>query len=183
MQTIRIALITLLTACSTSAAWAQYGLYGSPEPLRLPQPGASSAEAAPINYPTTAMPAAQPAPVYNYPPQPQYGYPAQPPAMAAYPQYQPGTQYYYPAPASRPPLRTAAVGPAPTSQPIPIPPGPAPEPTAAVPALAPAPAPAAGYTPRGHPRLGPDEPDAERPKCRRLRQRQRRRVSRGREPV
>ena len=182
MQTIRIVFITLLTACSTSAAWAQYGLYGSPEPLRLPQPGATSAEAAPINYPTTTMPAAQPAPVYSYPPQTQYGYPAQPPAMAAYPQYQSATQYYYPAPASRPPLRTAAVGPAPTSQPIPIPAGTSLRTDRGRSCFG-SRAGTGGLHPAGHPRLGPDEPDADRPKCRRLRQRQRRRLSRGREPV
>ena len=139
MQTIRIALITFLTACSTSAAWAQYGLYGSPEPLRLPQSGATATDAAPVNYPATAMPTAQSAPVYSYPPQAQYAYPAQPPAMATYPQYQANTQYYYPAPASRPPLRTAAVEPAPTSNPVPSPPWPAA--AAPAPALSPAPAP------------------------------------------
>ena len=35
MQTVRIALIAFLTACSTSAAWAQYGLYGSPTALAI----------------------------------------------------------------------------------------------------------------------------------------------------
>jgi hypothetical protein len=102
-----------------------------------------------MSYPTTAMPASQPAaaPVSNYAPQAQYAYPAQPPAMATYQQqYQPAGQYYYPA--SRPPVRMAAVQPAPTSQPIPIAPGPVgttPAPAPA-PALVPAPAPAMGYT-------------------------------------
>ncbi len=155
MKAIRIALITVLTACSTSAAWAQYGLYGSPEPLRLPPPDASLTSAVPISYPTTATPALQPAvaPTYNYPPQAQaqYGYPAQPPAMVTYPQYQPAAQYYYPAPANRPPVRIAAVAPAPTSQPIPVPPGPAPTSVPAAPGPAPAPdypaaAPSPGYT-------------------------------------
>jgi hypothetical protein len=105
----------------------------------LPQSGATATDAAPVNYPATAAPAAQAAPVYSYPPQAQYAYPAQPPAMATYPQYQANTQYYYPAPAGRPPLRTAAVEPAPTSNPVPSPPWPAA--AAPAPALSPAPAP------------------------------------------
>jgi hypothetical protein len=60
MQIIRIALITFLAACSTSTAWAQYGLYGAPAPLRLPPPDAGLANAAPISYPMTATPASQP---------------------------------------------------------------------------------------------------------------------------
>jgi hypothetical protein len=135
--------------------------------LRLPQPDAAVADAAPINYPSTATPTAQPAaaPVYGYPAQPAYRYVGQPqpPAMATYPQYQAaapqyqaaysqypatsaqypaGTQYYYPAPVSRPPVRTAAVDPAPAIQPMPIPPGPAatcPVQTSAAPYVGPAP--------------------------------------------
>jgi hypothetical protein len=149
MQTIRISLIAFLAVCSTSAAWAQYGLYGSPDPLRLPQPAATLTDAAPMSYPattTTASQAAVPA-ASGYSSQsqyPQYSYPAQPPAMATYQQpYQPGAQYYYPAPANRPPVRMAAVQPAPTSQPMPIAPGPVGVPTA--PAPAPMPVPAGGY--------------------------------------
>jgi hypothetical protein len=168
MRTIRLALIALLTACSASAAWAQYGLYGSPDLLRLPQQDTAAADAAPINYPSTATPAApSAASVYGYPAQPAYRYGAQPqpPAMASYPQYQAAypqyqatyapypttaqyqasTQYYYPAPASRPPVRTAAVEPVPANQPAPVAPGPA---AAPVPAQTPA-TPYVGPAPQG----------------------------------
>ncbi len=146
MGTIRIALIAFLAACSTSAAWAQYGLYGSPETLRLPQQEAIQAEGAPINYPATAMSAPQATPVpaqapaYYYPPQSPYRYPAQSPAAAMYQQYQPGAQYCYPTPASRPPLRTAAVDSAPMVQSMPNPPGLAAMSVAPAPAPVPAPA-------------------------------------------
>ena len=41
MRTVRFALFTFLAACGTSTAWAQYGLYGSPETLSVPQPAAA----------------------------------------------------------------------------------------------------------------------------------------------
>ena len=54
MRFLRIALFASLAACSTSAVWAQYGLYGSPDVLRVPQTGdQTSAGAA---YPNTAAP-------------------------------------------------------------------------------------------------------------------------------
>jgi hypothetical protein len=122
MRTIRISLFAFLAVCSTSAAWAQYGLYGSPETLQFPQPEAAQPYAAPANYPTTATPMAQAAPAQAYyPAQPQYRYPAQAAATSTYQPYQPGAQYRYPSPYARPPMRTAALEPSP--QPIPAPPG------------------------------------------------------------
>jgi opacity protein-like surface antigen len=92
--------------------------------LRLSQPNAEQGYAVPASYPTTAAPMVQPAPtpVY-YPSQPQYRYPAQPQATAMYQPYQPGAQYRYPGPYSRPPMRTAAVDPSTSIQPIPAQPG------------------------------------------------------------
>lgn len=158
MRTIRLALLTVLMAYSTSAAWGQYGLYGSPDPLRLPQPDATSAAGTPVAYPTTAMPATEtvPGPAYSYPAQPAYRYaaPPQPPALATYPQYQAaapqyqaGTQYYYPATVTRPPVRTAALDPTATCQPVPTPPGPVGPVPAPAPSLAPAPVPVPYVTP------------------------------------
>jgi hypothetical protein len=108
MRIVRIVSFAFLAACSTSAAWAQYGLYGSPETLSVPQQGATPAPAATANYPTTT-PMAQPAPgpayapaqpQYGYSAQPQYGYPAQPqygyPAQPQY-RYPAQPQYRYPA--------------------------------------------------------------------------------------
>lgn len=119
MRTVRIAIFTSLVVCSASVAWAQYGLYGSPETLRMPQQEATQAYAAPASYPATAAPTAQPAspPTYYPQQQPQYGYPAptsataryqpyqtpyqaqypQPPAIGSYQSYQPVPQYRYPA--------------------------------------------------------------------------------------
>ena len=37
MRVFRVALFAFLAACSASAAWAQYGLYGSPDVLPVPQ--------------------------------------------------------------------------------------------------------------------------------------------------
>ena len=54
MRTVRFALYTFLAACSTSTAWAQYGLYGSPETLSMPQQEATQSYPATANYPTTA---------------------------------------------------------------------------------------------------------------------------------
>jgi hypothetical protein len=170
MRRVRIAFFASLAACSASVAWAQYGLYGSPETLRLPQQEVTQAYAAPATYPATASP--MPSPTYypqqQYPPQPypqqqpqygnpapaaataryqpyqvqypqppamgsyqsqqsyqpapQYRYPAQPATTAAYQPYQSAAQYRYPGPATRPPVRTAAVE-QPALQPIPAPPG------------------------------------------------------------
>ncbi len=159
MSTIRIALFAFLATCSTSAVWAQYGLYGSPETLRLPQQEATPAYATPVDYPTTATPAPQPAPTY-YPRQPQYRYPAQspattyqtyrsasqyrypaqPPATAMYQPYQPGAQYRYPGPyTTRPPVRTAAVEQPAILQPMPAPPGMSAAPSVPAPTAVPAP--------------------------------------------
>lgn len=51
MKNLRVVIILGLVGCATSAAWAQYGLYGSPEMVRLPQlqaPGAGQ-----YSYPST----------------------------------------------------------------------------------------------------------------------------------
>ena len=56
MRIVRIALFASWAACSASVAWAQYGLYGSPDHLRLPQTDPAPAAAAPASYPTTATP-------------------------------------------------------------------------------------------------------------------------------
>lgn len=166
MRRVCVAIFASLAACSASVACAQYGLYGSPETIRVPQPEATQAYAVPASYPATVAPTAQPVPSYSPQQQPQYGYPVQPSATARYqpyqaqyrqppamnsyqahqsyqpvPQYrypaqpattamyqpyQPAAQYRYPAPAARPPMRTAAVE-QPALQPIPAPPaGPVP---------------------------------------------------------
>ena len=134
MKVIRITLFVFIAACSTSAACAQYGLYGSPE--TLPATQSSQPYTTPTSYPTTATPAFQPAParVYQpapapaYRPQPPYRYPAQPPAVAMYQPYQPGARYRYPAPPVRPQMRTAAaVQPAPIPAPQSLPPVPEPQ--------------------------------------------------------
>lgn len=161
MRTVRTALFAFLAIGIASTALAQYGLYGSPETVLLPQPQASPyatpayptpTYATPSNYPTTATPAvasvpsqtSYQAPAFCQPPalpyapgttqayapaqpqygaaaQPRYGYPAQRPAAAAYQPYQAGSQYRYPSPAVRAPVRTAAVQPATPLQPIPAP--------------------------------------------------------------
>ena len=63
MKFLRIALFASLAGCSVSAAWAQYGLYGSPEMLRLPQQNTDQGYAPSAAYPTTAAAVPQPAPV------------------------------------------------------------------------------------------------------------------------
>jgi hypothetical protein len=113
MRPSRIAVFLFFVACSASAAWAQYGLYGSPDMLRLPQPAATQDPAVPQTYPNTASPSAQlpPAPAYqasayqpvpayqpapSYQPRPSYpltpGYPAAPTYQVAANGYQ--QQYY-----------------------------------------------------------------------------------------
>ena len=148
MRTVRITLFVCFAACSTSAVWAQYGLYGSPETLQMPKQEAAQA---PASYPATATPMAGPAlaqayyppqqpvaqPQYTYPAQPRYAYPAQPRAVAGYQPYQPGAQYRYPAPYTRAPMRTAAVEQPTMIQPMPAPP----EMAAAAPTPAPMPMP------------------------------------------
>jgi hypothetical protein len=128
MKLLRTALFVSLTACSVSAAWAQYGLYGSPEMLRVPQQTAEQNYAAPVTYPTTAAPMVQPAPApvyapiqpqYGYAAQPQYRYPAQSPAASMYQPYQPGAQYRYPGPYVQPSMRTAAIDAPVPSAPVP----------------------------------------------------------------
>ncbi len=115
MRVVRIAIFASLAACISSAAWAQYGLYGSPDTLPMPQSNAVAATA-PASYPSTATPSADPMPAtasayQPYQPSP-YRYPAQSAAAAMYQPYQPGAQYRYPGPAvTRPPVRTASVDP------------------------------------------------------------------------
>jgi hypothetical protein len=149
MRAIRITLFASLIGFSASAVWAQYGLYGAPETLRVPQEPTPAA--APVEYPATETPTAQPAPVavyaqpqpqYAYPvqssttyqPAPQYRYPAQPSATAMYQPYQAGAQYRYPGPYSRANVRTAAAE-------QPVPPMPAPPAMPGQQRLAPQPAP------------------------------------------
>ncbi len=91
MKAVRFAMFAFFAVGSVSTVWGQYGLYGSPETLQLPQQEAVQPQpsAAPVNYPTTAVPQMASAPVYSYPAQPQYSYPAQPQA--------PVQAYSYPA--------------------------------------------------------------------------------------
>lgn len=140
MRWFRIALFASVAACTVSAAWAQYGLYGAPETLRVPQqeaafyetpasvpasqPSAATAGYPATNYPATAVPTTQPAPQPNYY-QPAAQYPqyqpgqyppaqyraVQPQATAMYQPYQAGQQYRYPNPYERPAVqRMAAAG-------------------------------------------------------------------------
>ena len=168
MRTVRFALCTFLAACSTSTAWAQYGLYGSPETLSVPQQQATQPYAAPANYPTTATPMAQPAPTPAYYPASHAGVlsgrrdvrrtirrsrriairRSRRPCTrrTAYQPYQPAAQYQYPV---RPPVRTAAIEPPPTIQPMPTPPATARRDRCGCPPGRP-----------GAARLGHDEPDA-----------------------
>ena len=67
MRVLRIALFALLAACSASAAWAQYGLYGSPDVLPMPQQNAVADNQAYQPY--------QPGAQYQYP-NPSYPLPA-----------------------------------------------------------------------------------------------------------
>jgi len=105
MKLLRIATFACLAGCCAPSAWAQYGLYGSPEMLRVaPQnQGAAPADGygAPANYPGIAVPVTQPAPANpGYcQPRPQSQYPAQVPTTAMYqPMRQPAPQQYAPAP-------------------------------------------------------------------------------------
>lgn len=92
MRRVRIAIFASLAACSASVACAQYGLYGSPETIRMPQQEAPQTYSAPVAYPaTTAAPMTQPmaqpvaAPTYY----PQQSYPPQQyPQPQSYPQQQ-----------------------------------------------------------------------------------------------
>lgn len=88
MKLFQIALYTSLALCSASAAFAQYGLYGSPDVLQMPQQNAAGQYATPAGYPTTATPMAErlPGPAYYQP------------SAATYQPYQPGAQYRYPRP-------------------------------------------------------------------------------------
>ena len=151
MRPSRIAIFVFFMACSASAAWAQYGLYGSPDILRLPPTAAAQDSSAPQTYPSTSNPSAQlppapayqPAPIYQprptypsasgYPSAPayrvaatgypqQYCYPVQPTAAPAYQPYQPAAQYQYPNQYAYPPARMAAAGQQPAAQPLPSPP-------------------------------------------------------------
>ena len=126
MKIVRIALFASLAACSASAAWAQYGLYGSPETLQVSQQEMAQAYATPTNYPTTATPMVQPVPGQAYQPQQTpygYRYPVQRSAVAMYQPYQPGARYRYPNPYAQAPVRTAAVEQPTPLQPIPNPSG------------------------------------------------------------
>ena len=150
MRILRVAALACLASGCAASAFAQYGLYGSPEVLPVGQqnPGVVSASgySAPAAYPGMTVPA-QPGPVYA---QPQYRYPAQPQATAMYqPARQPAPQQYpqySPYPPVQQPARwsgTYARGmaaapqvapqPAPQMQPaqqmMPVPPMPVPPPT------------------------------------------------------
>ncbi|MCE5266764.1 MAG: hypothetical protein LLG00_02625 [Planctomycetaceae bacterium] len=157
MKLFRIALFASLAACAASAAWAQYGLYGAPEPLRVPQQNPApvyetpayapqgyqaAAYAAPAgyptNYPTTAAPMAQPVagPTYyqpspTYSPYPPTQYRAAPQTTAMYQPYQTAPQYRNPNVYSRPTSQTMAAGQGGAAQTMPAPPA---GPVAAAPA-------------------------------------------------
>ena len=73
MRVFRVALFAFLAACSASAAWAQYGLYGSPDVLPVPQQNVAPGYQAYQQY--------QPYQPYQL-----------------YQQYQPGAQCQYPNP-------------------------------------------------------------------------------------
>jgi len=109
MRLLGIALFASLVVCSASAAWAQYGLYGSPDVLPVQQ------QNVPANY---ADPAQAPAPTTYQ----AYRYPAQPPATATYQPHQPGAQYQYPSPATQPATWTAPAEQPALMQPMPAPP-------------------------------------------------------------
>jgi len=94
MRLLGIALFTSLAVCGASAAWAQNGMYGSPDMLPVQQ------QNAPVNY----------------------AVPAQPPATATYQPYQPGAQYQYPSPAAQPVTWTAPAEQPALAQPMPAPP-------------------------------------------------------------
>lgn len=97
MRTIHMALLAWVGVCSASIACAQYGLYGSPETLSLPQePAVSSAYPTTTGYPYQApaeysgQATAYPAAATSYP------YQAAPYASTpSYPVAQPPAQNYY----------------------------------------------------------------------------------------
>jgi len=134
VKLFQIALYTSLALCSASAAFAQYGLYGSPEVLQMPQQNSAGQYATPAGYPTTATPMAEqmPGPAYYQP------------SAAAYQPYQPGAQYQSPQPYLRRPTRLTAARQQGPLQPIPAPPA---APAASVPRPAPVYAPPS--VPRG----------------------------------
>jgi len=106
MKLLYIALCASLVVCSTSAAWAQYGLYGSPEMLRVPQQQNSVQNSAvQAGYPTVPAAVVQPQPAQTYrqpqpqtyhQPQPRYGNSPQP--ARAYRQPRPTQAYRHPQP-------------------------------------------------------------------------------------
>ena len=135
MRPSRIVVFLLFMAYNASAAWAQYGLYGSPDMLRLPQPAAGQDSTAPQTYPGAANPSVPSAPAYQPATggQPRLGGPAtsadqvtpasysqqyylQPTATAAYPN-QPPAQYSYSNPYASTPTGAAAAGGQPGAQP------------------------------------------------------------------
>lgn len=91
MRPSRIAVFLFFLACGASAAWAQYGLYGSPDMLRLPQPAAAQDSSVPQTYPSTANPAPDYQPASGYQPRPSYPSTA---ADRAAPAYQASTAGY-----------------------------------------------------------------------------------------
>ena len=153
MRLLRMVLFASLAACSVSAAWAQYGLYGSPEMLRLPNQGATEQWR---RLPSTAAPMIQPPRprrptcgarcatattrrtirrnrnIHRAMPPPQYRYPAQPPATAMYQPYQPGAHIAIPVPTVRPWCRPLPCDPA-VAEPADA--GPPPIPAGALPAM------------------------------------------------
>ena len=113
MRLFRIALFASIAVCSASAAWAQYGLYGAPEPLRVPQQNVAP-----------SYPPRLPAPTYAAP---SYAAPTTGPsytAPAGYPNtYYPGASAYpsTSAPMVQPAPRPAYYQPYPSYSPYPPP--------------------------------------------------------------
>ncbi len=100
MKYLRIALFAVLAGCSSSVVWAQYGLYGSPEAIRVPQPNADLGYSPlPTYYPATAAPVLQPASTAAF--QPALT-PAAQPASAPVPVPVPVPAYYPPQTQYRP---------------------------------------------------------------------------------
>jgi hypothetical protein len=122
MKQFRIALFSLLMACCASAGWAQYGLYGAPEMLPVPQPAASQNQAVLASYaqPASVPAAAQSGSAAAYDPPPQAYYPPvsyYPQTTAMYQPSQAGAQYRYPAPgATGGAAATRALAPTPSGQ-------------------------------------------------------------------
>ncbi|MBN1395894.1 MAG: hypothetical protein JW959_12805 [Pirellulales bacterium] len=121
MKLFQIAFYTSLALCAASTAYAQYGLYGSPEVLQLAAGQTASGQyAAPVGYPATSTPTAEQLPGMTY----------HQPATAAQQSVQPAAQYQYqnpyavqapPSYVRRPSRLTVARQPGPV-QPIPAPP-------------------------------------------------------------